>query len=262
MRIRPAFDRYPGMPVFPEEPEIHESIPGPGVPFPRESDAKALSTPAAGSASSTSPSIPSPSSVPVDPARPGAPAAAAAGSAGSVRTVPTAAVVPGPRPGPPRPAAPRPGPPKPGPRPAQAAKPAPSTTAPGPSGPAAPPGPTVQLVPATPQTALERADEAVDLLLESGRDPGGILVLTAASVHPWQQHELTFGEEHYWAQLAEGNDVFYASLALTRPARRDVVVLVLDGASADGSTPEQAVQRALGHAVSLLIVCGDTGQPA
>nr|WP_280668591.1 hypothetical protein [Kitasatospora sp. MAP12-44] len=211
------------MPVFPEEPEIHESLPGPGVPFPRESDAQALSTPAAGSAS------------PVPP-------------------TPAAAAVPGPRPGPPRPAAPRPGPPRPGPR-AAAPVPGPRRAS------AAPP---VQLVPATAAAALERADEAVDQLLESGREPGDILVLTAAAPHPWQQHELSFGEERYWAQLAEGADVFYADLAISRPVRRDVVVLVLDGASSRRAA--QAVQKALTHATALLVVCGPTaglaGHPA
>lgn len=216
------------MPVFPEEPEIHESIPGPGVPFPRESDAQAPSTPATGSASPVSPTTST-----------GRPAA-----------------VPGPRPGPPRPVAPRPGPPRPAaPRPAPRA-----TQTPKPGARPVSPGPAVQLIPATPQAALERADKAVDLLLESGRDPGTILVLTAETPHPWQLHELSFGEDRYWAQLAEAGDVFYADLAISRPARRDVVVLVLGGASA--ARAEQAVGKALTHAVTLLIVCGGSEQLA
>lgn len=134
----------------------------------------------------------------------------------------------------------------------------------------APDGPAVQLLPAAAAAALERADEAVDQLLESGREPGDILVLTAGRPHPWQQHELSFGEEHYWAQLAEGADVFYAQLPVSRPIRREVVVLVLDGAPARRAA--QAVQKALAHAAELLMVCGPTagladhpvvsGQPA
>ncbi|WP_051966624.1 hypothetical protein [Kitasatospora mediocidica] len=120
----------------------------------------------------------------------------------------------------------------------------------------APAGPTVQLLPSTPAAALDRADEAVDQLLESGRDPGDILVLTASTPHPWHQHELSFGEQHYWAQLAEGTDVFYADLATSRSFRREVVVLVLDGASAARAT--QALQKALTHAGALLLVCGAT----
>jgi hypothetical protein len=145
--------------------------------------------------------------------------------------------------------APRPGPPRPGPRTAQIPKPGPR---PGPVGPA------VQLLPAQPGGALECADEAVDLLLESGREPGDILVLTADGPHPWQQHEMSFGEERYWAQLTEGSDVFYADLALTRPVRRDVVVLVLD--TAEAGRAASAVAKARTHAASLLMVCGATGE--
>ncbi|WP_342775418.1 hypothetical protein [Streptomyces tateyamensis] len=113
------------------------------------------------------------------------------------------------------------------------------------------------MLPARPGAALERADEAVDLLLDAGREPGEILVLTSGEPHPWQQHELSFGEERYWAQLAEGGDVFYAGLELGRPARREVVVLVLE--TTDAGSAVLAVERARGHAVSLLLVCGATG---
>ncbi|MBP0453595.1 hypothetical protein J5Y04_29220 [Kitasatospora sp. RG8] len=218
------------MPVFPEEPEIHKSLPGPGVPFPRESDAQALPTPAVGSSTTTAPS-----------------AAAAAPSV--VAPVP----VPGPRPAPARSApsrADRPGPP----RTAQIPKPGPRRPAP------AAPQPEVQLVPATKAQALDRADEAVDQLLDAGRKPGDILVLTVGAAHPWQQHELSFGEERYWAQLAEGGDVFYADAALTRPARREVVVLVVNGGTAGRAA--EAYTKALGHTAALLVVCGDAGPAA
>ncbi|MFI9330851.1 hypothetical protein ACIGZJ_25310 [Kitasatospora sp. NPDC052868] len=226
------------MPVFPEEPEIHESLPGPGVPFPRESDAQALRTPATGSATTSAPSIIT-AAVPVP--------------------------VPGPRPAPPRPAPPRADRPGPQPRPGQIPKPGPRRPAPAPEPqpavqrPAAR-QPEVQLVAAAAADALDRADEAVDRLLESGRNPGDILVLTVGEAHPWQQHELSFGEERYWAQLTEGGDVFYADAALNRPARREAVVLVVNGGSADRVA--QAYTEALGRAVALLVVCGDAGPVA
>ncbi|MER6298877.1 hypothetical protein ABT247_04785 [Kitasatospora sp. NPDC001539] len=213
------------MPVFPEEPEIHESLPGPGVPFPRESDAQALHAPATGSVPTTAPA--------------------------TVTAAP--APVPGPRPAPPRPAPPRAdrsGPPrlipKPGPAPRRPAAPVPQVE--------------VQRIAAAPAQALERADDAVDLLLDSGRNPGDILVLTVGDAHPWQQHELSFGEERYWAQLAEGGDVFYADAALTRPVRREVVVLVVNGGSA--ARAADAYTKALGHATALLVVCGEAGPTA
>ncbi|TWE19888.1 hypothetical protein FB465_5025 [Kitasatospora atroaurantiaca] len=116
--------------------------------------------------------------------------------------------------------------------------------------------PTVQLVPAAARDAVERADEAVDTLLESGRGPADILVLTVGEPHPWQQHELSFGEDRYWAQLAEAGDVFYADAATTRPLRRDVVVLVVNDGAA--GRVEQAARKALGHAGKLLVVCGES----
>lgn len=103
--------------------------------------------------------------------------------------------------------------------------------------------------------AIERADETVDLLLESGRCPDDILVLTVGEPHPWQQHELSFGADRYWAQLAEGGDVFYAEVASTRPLRRDVVVLAVNEARSE--RVEQAARKALGHAGALLVVCGE-----
>ncbi|MEV4616440.1 hypothetical protein AB0K43_28165 [Kitasatospora sp. NPDC049258] len=151
-----------------------------------------------------------------------------------------------PRPGPPRPAPPRPGPP------AQSAQ----IPKPGRAGrPAEPAPPAVQLIAADPRQALERADEAVDALLEAGRDPGHILVLTIGQPHPWQRHEQSFGEAGYWAQLAEGGDVFYADAGTSRPLRREVVVLV--GNDTDAGRTEKAIRKALGRATELLVVCGD-----
>ncbi|WP_377269068.1 hypothetical protein [Peterkaempfera sp. SMS 1(5)a] len=120
---------------------------------------------------------------------------------------------------------------------------------------AAPSAPQIQLVQATAETALERADEAVDLLLESGRAPGDVLVLTTGEAHPWQQHEVSFGEERYWAQLEEGGDVFYADALTARPAGRDVVVLAVNGTTDRAAA---ALDSALGRARTLLVVCGDT----
>ncbi|NDZ76236.1 hypothetical protein G3I36_35415, partial [Streptomyces sp. SID10362] len=68
----------------------------------------------------------------------------------------------------------------------------------------------IQLIPATPDGALDAAEEAVDLLLDSGRTPGDVLVITTGDPHPWAAHELSFGDAAYWAQHDAGDDVFYA----------------------------------------------------
>ncbi|MBH5337367.1 hypothetical protein IHE55_22435 [Streptomyces pactum] len=192
------------MPLIPEEPQIHESVPGPRA------------TPAAG------------------------------------RTVPTPRPVPGPRPAPRRPGTPGPhrGPATP---PAQrvagdAAKPAP------PAAPA-PATPQVQLIPAPAEAALDAADETVDLLLDSGRAPGEILVLTTGEQHPWAAHELSFGEASYWAQQDAADDVFYGAAGADRLGARPVVVVAVNGGADD--VIARALPEAMTRAGALLVVCGD-----
>ncbi|MEU0702593.1 hypothetical protein ABZ513_17510 [Streptomyces bacillaris] len=179
------------------------------------------------------------------------------------RTAPTPRPVPGPRSA----ATPRPGRPVPGPArlapPAQRAHPAPvpgpAPVAPG-SAPAGRPenrsAPQLQLIPAPAGGALDAAEEAVDLLLDSGRAPGDILVLTTGEQHPWATHELSFGEAAYWAQQDAGDDVFFADAsAVDRAKPRPVVVVAVNG-DAD-ETVARALPVARDRAAALLIVCGD-----
>ncbi|MEU6477814.1 hypothetical protein ABZ858_13130 [Streptomyces sp. NPDC047017] len=175
------------------------------------------------------------------------------------RTAPTPRPVPGPRPA----AAPRPG--RPGPvRPAPpaqrmpremaATKPAPSA----PAVPAAPAAPQIQLIPASAEGAIDAAEEAVDLLLESGRTPGDVLVITTGDPHPWAAHELSFGETSYWAQHDAGDDVFYTDTAgAARAASRPVVVVAVNGGT---DVLASALPQAHSQAGTLLIVCGDPQQ--
>lgn len=135
-----------------------------------------------------------------------------------------------------------------------AAKPAPSGPVAGAA--AAPVTPQIQLIPASVEGALDAAEEAVDLLLDSGRAPGDILVITTGEQHPWAAHELSFGETAYWAQHDAGDDVFYTDATIAeRAVARPVVVVAVNGG------PEAAAVSALSLAHSragaLLIVCGD-----
>ncbi len=179
----------------------------------------------------------------------------------SGRTAPTPRPVPGPRPAAPsRPG--RPGPPRPAP-PVQRTPRDVAPANPGPSGPAAPAaataGPQIQLIPASAEGAVDAADEAVDLLLDSGRAPGDVLVLTTGSQHPWAEHELSFGEASYWSQHDAGDDVFYAdAAAVSRAATRPVVVVAVNGGPA--SVAASALPLAHARAGALLIVCGDPQQ--
>jgi hypothetical protein len=126
---------------------------------------------------------------------------------------------------------------------------------PEPSAPAAPVAPQIQLIPASAEGALDAAEEAVDLLLDTGRAPGEVLVITTGEPHPWAAHELSFGEAAYWAQHDAGDDVFYADAsAAGRVASRPVVVVAVNGGPDAAAT---ALPLALGRAGTLLIVCGD-----
>ncbi|WP_086564992.1 hypothetical protein [Streptomyces africanus] len=175
----------------------------------------------------------------------------------SGRTAPTPRPVPGPRPAAPsRPG--RPGPARPAP-PVQRT-PRDAAAKPGPSGPAAgaaaPATPQIQLIPASVEGALDAAEEAVDLLLDSGRAPGDVLVITTGEQHPWAAHELSFGETSYWAQHDAGDDVFYTDATVAdRAGSRPVVVVAVNG----GAEPAAASALSLAHsrATALLIVCGD-----
>ncbi|MER0448727.1 hypothetical protein ABR738_29935 [Streptomyces sp. Edi4] len=174
------------------------------------------------------------------------------------RTAQTPRPVPGPRPA----AAPRPG--RPGPGPARPAPPAqrthPSAAQTPPSGPPSPAGPQIQLIPAPAAGALDAAGEAVDLLLDTGRAPGDILVLTTGETHPWAAHELSFGEDAYWAQHDARDDVFYADAAdLARASARPVVVVAANAEGDDGVVG-RALALARERAETLLIVCGDPQQ--
>ncbi|MCI4045885.1 hypothetical protein, partial [Streptomyces sp. TRM75563] len=175
------------------------------------------------------------------------------------RTAPTPRPVPGPRSAAtPRPGRPGPGPARPAP-PAQRAHPAPAApAAPAPTRPAPTEdrsAPQIQLIPAPAAGALDAAEEAVDLLLESGRAPGDILVLTTGEQHPWAAHELSFGEAAYWAQHDAGDDVFFADASAEKAGSRPVVVVAVN--DADRTAAARTLPVARDRAAALLIVCGD-----
>ncbi|MFE4692614.1 hypothetical protein ACFRH6_21510 [Streptomyces sp. NPDC056749] len=176
------------------------------------------------------------------------------------RTAPTPRPVPGPRSAAtPRPGSPGRGPVRPAPpaqrthhTPASAAAPAPAGQKPAEETSAA----EFQLIPSTADGAVDAADEAVDLLLDSGQAPGAILVLTTGEQHPWAAHELSFGEAAYWAQHDAGDDVFFArTVNADRCVSRSVVVVAVNG-DLDG-TAARTLSGLRERSGALLIVCGD-----
>ncbi|OEV04642.1 hypothetical protein [Streptomyces oceani] len=103
---------------------------------------------------------------------------------------------------------------------------------------------------------MAAADESVDELLDEGLSGSDILVLTTGEEHPWAQHERSFGEDAYWRQLGEAEDVFYAHTAHVGVAgNRSMVVLAVNGGS--DSEVARALPVALEKAGTRLVVCGD-----
>lgn len=116
--------------------------------------------------------------------------------------------------------------------------------------------PQIQVIPAPAGGALDAAEETVDLLIDSGRAPGEILLVTTGDLHPWAAHELSFGEASYWAQHDAGDDVFYTDATrASRAASRPVVVVALNGGS--DNTVAATLPLVRTRAGVLLIVCGD-----
>lgn len=211
-RFARTFDRHRFMPLIPEEPQIHESVPGPR---------NAAGTARTQQASRTT-SLPGPRSASDDGVQRAERTATASG--------------------------------KPAPSPSTAESPA--STVPSARRSNSAPTAQIQLIEAKENTAVEAADEAVDALLDQGRAPGDVLVFTTGEQHPWAQHELSFGEDAYWRQLDESEDVFCAhASAVARASDRAIVVLAVNGGTDDEVA--EALPAVLRKAKEQLTVCGD-----
>ena len=81
-------------------------------------------------------------------------------------------------------------------------------------------------------------------------------MLTLGEQHPWAAHELSFGEDAYWAQHDARDDVFFADAnAVDRARTRPVVIVAVNG-GADADVA-RVLPSALKLADVLLVVCGD-----
>jgi hypothetical protein len=179
---------------------------------------------------------------------------ASAGASRTPQASRTTAPIPGPRQAP-RPAPPRADSKSPGSPDGSGGRPQPQPNAPAESSPQ-PATARINLVAATDATAVEVADETVDNLLDEGRAPGDILLLTTGGRHPWAEHELSFGEDAYWRQLTDAEDVFCAHACDTaRTTQRPIVLLAVNGGT--DSEAAAALPAALEKATEQLIVCGD-----
>jgi ATP:corrinoid adenosyltransferase len=116
-------------------------------------------------------------------------------------------------------------------------------------------GPAVRLVECSPAEALDRADDAVEELLEHWR-PQDIALLSTGSRHPEQKERQERGQDHYWATFWDDDQVFYGHVLGFKGLERRVVVLALN----ERERTERSRERlyvGLSRARDELVVCGD-----
>jgi hypothetical protein len=117
-------------------------------------------------------------------------------------------------------------------------------------------GPPVRFVPCAPEEATDKADSAVDELLEQWA-PGQVALLTTGSRHNLQKEVVDgHGWAAYWDAFFDDDEVFYGHVLGFKGLERPAVVLAVNGFK----QPERAKEMlyvGLSRARTQLVVCGD-----
>lgn len=118
-------------------------------------------------------------------------------------------------------------------------------------------GPQVTFVPASPDDALDVADDQVDALFDEGWDAGDIALITLGQRHPVQvERQETLGQRGYWDTFWDADDIFYGHVLGFKGMERRAVVLCVN----ESGTRDRASERlyvGLSRATDKLIVVGD-----
>lgn len=117
-------------------------------------------------------------------------------------------------------------------------------------------GPDVRFVECSSDEALDRADDAVDVLLEEGWRPQDVALLTTGRRHPEQVQRQAAGQESYWASFWDEEQVFYGHVLGFKGLERSAVVLALN----EEEPTERSRERlyvGLSRPRDQLVVCGD-----
>ncbi len=118
-------------------------------------------------------------------------------------------------------------------------------------------GPAVRLVECAAPEVVERADEAVEALLEEGWEPGQVVLLTTQHRHPDQRNAVDVGGwAAYWDAFFAAEDVFYGHVLGFKGLERSVAVLALNGFR-DLERAREMLYVGLSRARSLLVVVGE-----
>jgi hypothetical protein len=117
-------------------------------------------------------------------------------------------------------------------------------------------GPAVTFVACSREDAMDRGDDEVEKLLESGWRPEDVALLTTGSRHPEQIERQAAGHKTYWDSFWDADQVFYGHVLGFKGLERRAVVLVVN----DQGRIERSRERlyvGLSRARDQLVVCGD-----
>lgn len=122
-------------------------------------------------------------------------------------------------------------------------------------------GPPVRFVQCDPEEATDRADDAVDALLDDWQ-PGQIALLTTKHRHNLQREVVDRkGWDAYWDGFLAADDVFYGHVLGFKGLERPIVVLAVNGFK-ELDHAREMLYVGLSRARTLLVVCGDLQQLA
>lgn len=117
-------------------------------------------------------------------------------------------------------------------------------------------GPAVTFVPCSRDEAMDRGDDEIEKLLESGWRPEDVALLTTGTRHPEQIGRQAAGHRAYWDSFWDADQVFYGHVLGFKGLERRAVVLVVN----DEGRFERSRERlyvGLSRARDQLVVCGD-----
>lgn len=127
-------------------------------------------------------------------------------------------------------------------------------------------GPAVRFVSCATEDALERAEDAVEALLDTWA-PGQVALLTTSRRHPLHAEQVTQDHDAYWRAFFDAEEVFYCSVPGFKGLERTCVVLAVNGLP-ERSRVQQLLYVGMSRARAQLVVVGDldviapTGQRA
>ncbi|MBY6540049.1 ATP-binding domain-containing protein [Rhodococcus sp. BP-349] len=117
-------------------------------------------------------------------------------------------------------------------------------------------GPEVTMVRCSPDEALDRADDEIEALINTGWRPEDLALLSTGTRHPEQVSRQLEGQRAYWDSFWDKEQVFYGHvLGFKGLERRAVVLAVNESGSRDRS--RERLYVGLSRARDQLVVCGD-----